>query len=133
MWSSYLDGSSNKKGSRTCILLKNPNKEWIKHSLHFIFKSYNYEAEYKALIAGLELAIKFKAQVIMVYNDSALIINQVNGKYTATNPIMVVYLEKVKKLTKDFKKIKVKELLRVQNCHADAIVNIASSIKSSEK
>lgn len=40
-------------------------------------------------------------------------------------------LGKVRKLTKEFKKIEVKQLPREHNCHINALANIASSIKSS--
>lgn len=100
----YVDGSSNKKGWGVDILLKNPNEDWIEHSSHFEFNASTNEAKYKVLIVGLELAIKFKAKIVTVYSESVLIVNQVNGTYTATNPVMVAYLEKVKKANKGVQK-----------------------------
>ena len=41
----------------------------------------NNEAEYEALIAGLELAIKMGIQDIRILGDSQLLINQVKGDY----------------------------------------------------
>lgn len=55
------------------------NKQWIEYFLHFEFKASNNEVMYKALVAGLELAKKFKAEVTSVFSDFVLIVNQVNG------------------------------------------------------
>ncbi|GJT60091.1 reverse transcriptase domain-containing protein [Tanacetum coccineum] len=43
----------------------------------------NNEVEYKALVAGLELAIQMEAQYLEVYTDSLLIANQVKGPVQA--------------------------------------------------
>lgn len=79
------------------------------------------------------MAIKFKVKTVIVYTKSTLIINKVNGTFIATNPIMTTYLEKIKQLTKKFKKIELKQLLREQNFHVDALANIALSIKINQK
>lgn len=91
-WSLYVDGSLNEKGSGAGILLKIPNKEWIENSFQFKFKvSYN-KAEYETMITELG------------FHNSTLIVNQVNGTFTAANPIMAAYLNKVKQLIRSSKR-----------------------------
>lgn len=77
------------------------------------------------MIARLELAIKFKVEFNSVYSF-ALIVNQVNGNYIVANSFMASYFEKVKKLTKEFKKIDVKQFPRKHNWHVNALANITS-------
>jgi len=56
MWIVYVDGSSNNKGTGAGIVLEGPGDLLVEQSLQFGFKTSNNQAEYKALIAGLELA-----------------------------------------------------------------------------
>ena len=56
MWTLYVDGSSNKKGSRTKIILEGPRHFQLEVSLRFKFKTFNNQAEYEAPIACLILA-----------------------------------------------------------------------------
>jgi ribonuclease HI len=46
--------------------------------LQNFWKVSNNEAEYKALLHGLRLAISLGIKRLLVYNDSAVVINQVN-------------------------------------------------------
>ena len=44
-----------------------------KYSLQFGFKTSNNEAEYKALIAGLNITKQFRVERLKVLNDSQLV------------------------------------------------------------
>jgi len=50
-----MDDSSTKDGSGADLIIKNPQGEWHEHTLKFMFRASNNEAEYEALIAGVEL------------------------------------------------------------------------------
>ena len=52
----YIDGSSNKQGSRAGIILTTPEGIQLEYTLRFRFQVSNNEAEYKALLVGLQLA-----------------------------------------------------------------------------
>ncbi|KAJ0951779.1 putative nucleotidyltransferase, Ribonuclease H [Helianthus annuus] len=54
-WILYTDGSSNVKGTGLGILLKSPQGDIIPHSVACEFQTTNNEAEYEALIAGLQI------------------------------------------------------------------------------
>ena len=62
--------------------------------MHFALKASNNEAEYKALITGLELAKKLGGSNISIHCDSQLIVNQVKGKYHAKEANTEAYLAK---------------------------------------
>nr|GEV62728.1 reverse transcriptase domain-containing protein [Tanacetum cinerariifolium] len=79
--------------------------------------SFNNEAEYEALIAGLRIAARMGVKNVHVSVDSKLVANQVLGTYVAKEDNMVKYLEIVKSLVlvevlKD-KSIKEKEVATV--------------------
>ena len=52
----YIDGSSAQEGVEICILLIRSSKEEFKYSIKFMFSITNNMMEYKALLAGLQLA-----------------------------------------------------------------------------
>jgi len=56
VWLLSVDGSSNLKGSGAGIILEGPRDVLIEQSLRFEFKASNNQAEYEALIVGMNLA-----------------------------------------------------------------------------
>ena len=44
------------------MILTNPDREKLRYALHYGFQASNNEAEYEALIVGLELAQKLNVQ-----------------------------------------------------------------------
>ncbi|GJU67624.1 reverse transcriptase domain-containing protein [Tanacetum coccineum] len=76
------------------------------------FEATNNEAEYEALIAGLQIAEKMGVENLQANVDSKLVANQVNGSYIAKESGMVQYLNKVKTLAKSFKEFSIKQIPR---------------------
>lgn len=66
----FVDGSSNARGSRAEILLKNLKGDLLDHFLRFDFQASNNEFDYEALIVGLGLMKKFGATSVVVSSDS---------------------------------------------------------------
>ncbi|KAI0513402.1 hypothetical protein KFK09_009422 [Dendrobium nobile] len=60
-------------------------------SYHLSEPCTNNEAEYEALITGLELAILMEIKEIKIFGDSQLVINQVAGTYRILNPNLLKY------------------------------------------
>ena len=83
-------------------MLISPEGHKIRCALRFKFRASNKEAEYEALIAGVRLAKELQACNIQIYNDSQLVVNQVNGIYRAYGDKMAAYLEKAKGLMETF-------------------------------
>ena len=65
------------------------------------FPTTNNEAEYEALIAGLDLAKAAGATNMVMYCDSQVVTSQVNGDYECKNEQMKKYLEQVKDRVND--------------------------------
>jgi dsDNA-binding SOS-regulon protein/uncharacterized protein YchJ len=96
-WTLYTDGASNVKGTGLGILLKSPQGDNIPLSISCEFQATNNEAEYEALIAGLQLAKNMKIKSIQVFVDSLLITNHFNGSYSVKGEKLIKYLEILKK------------------------------------
>ncbi|GJX08785.1 reverse transcriptase domain-containing protein [Tanacetum coccineum] len=126
-WTLFTDGSSCIDGSGAGLILTNPEGVEFTYAMRFRFEATNNEAEYEALIAGLRIAEQMGVKNLQANVDSRLVANQVNGSYVAKESGMVQYLEKVKKLTSNFKEFSIKQVPRSENKKADALSKIAST------
>ena len=69
------------------------------------------EAEYKALIYGLELALKLRIHNLKVFLDSELVFGHVNGIFEAKDKKKIkVYCDKVLELVKIFRMIDIQAI-----------------------
>ncbi|XP_070032889.1 uncharacterized protein [Nicotiana tomentosiformis] len=89
----------------------------------------NNEAEYEAVIAGLELARSLGAEVVKAKCDSFLVVNQVNGTFEVREDRMQRYLDKLQVNLHRFKEWTLQHVLREQNSEADALANLGSSVE----
>ena len=86
VWSIYIDGSSSPENSGAGILLVGPDKEEFKYSIKFTFPITNNATEYEALLAGLQLAKRIRAEKVRIFADSQLVVQQVSGEYEVKDP-----------------------------------------------
>ena len=70
----------------------------LKHKVRLHYQTTNNEAEYEALLKGLELAKSLGAELVLVQGDSQLVMGQVNGTYEAKEERMKRYFNKVRRL-----------------------------------
>nr|GEW82555.1 reverse transcriptase domain-containing protein [Tanacetum cinerariifolium] len=78
-WTLFTDGSSCVDGSGAGIILTNLDGVEFTYALRFQFAASNNEAEYEALIAGLQIAMQMRIKNIQANVDSKLVANQVLG------------------------------------------------------
>ena len=69
-WELYVDGSSNKQGSGAGGILTGPDGVLVESMLRFEFPATNNEAEYEAMISGLQLANNMGIKTLRVASDS---------------------------------------------------------------
>ena len=92
-----------------------------------MFKASNNEAEYEALIAGIELCHTAGADHVQVFSDSQLVVSQLNGDYEAKDEVMAAYVRRVREATKLLKHFAIAHIPRSENRQADALSKLASS------
>ena len=85
------------------------------YTLRFGFKASNNEAEYEALIEGLNLAKEMKVESLEIYSDSQLAVCQITEKYWTQGEKMAAYLQKAKDLLKSFSSYTIHQVPRSQN------------------
>ena len=66
VWQMSVDGSSGGQGSGARIVLEGPEGEEISYAVRLEFTATNNQAEYEALIAGLELVKAVKVNRVKI-------------------------------------------------------------------
>jgi ribonuclease HI len=94
----YFDDSLKLEGAGAGVLLISPTGEQLKYVLQIFWKVSNNEAEYEALLHGLRLATSLGIKRLLVYGDSAVVINQVNKSWDRNKENMDAYFLEVCKL-----------------------------------
>ena len=92
IWKLSVDGASNAQGSGAGLILTSPEGIDIEYALRFGFHTSNNEAEYEAVIAGLNLAYSLEVDWLEVYSDSQLVVRQIEDTYEAKSERMILYL-----------------------------------------
>ena len=78
------------------MVIQTPERDKIECMIQLDFPTTNNEAEYEALVAGLDLAKAASAKNMVVHCDSQVVTSQINGGYECKNERMKRYLEEVK-------------------------------------
>jgi ribonuclease HI len=137
----YTDGGArgNPGPAGIGIVIKNDDKV-IQEIKKYIGEATNNQAEYQALILGLEELMRLsgsststrevelpthKNLEIDCFLDSELVVNQLNQKYKVKNKDLAPLFIKVWNLSQNFKKCKFWHISREQNKQADRLVNEA--------
>ena len=92
-----------------------------------MFKASNNEAEYEALVAGIELCYTVGADYVQAFSDSQLVVSQLNRSYEVKDEVMVAYVRRVREATKLLKHFSIALIPRSENRQADALSKLASS------
>jgi ribonuclease HI len=96
-----------------------------RHSLALIESCTNNEAEYEALIAGLELSLELEINAVRIFGDSQLIINQITGEYKVLKPELIQYHKKAMDLMKKIMYVSIEKVTRAVNGEADVLAKLA--------
>ena len=83
--------------------------------------------EYEACLHGLRIAVELGVKRLMVFGDSALVINQVNKDWSCSSEKMDAYCAKIRKLEGMFYGIEYHHVVQDQNQLTDHLSKIGSS------
>ena len=75
-WSVHTDGSLNKQAGGIGVVLHTLEGDKIEFMIRLDFPMTNNEAEYEALVAGLDLAKAAGAENMVIYCDSQVVTSQ---------------------------------------------------------
>jgi ribonuclease HI len=94
-WKIYFDGSLKLSGAGAGIIFISIEGKQLKYVLQILWQATNNKVEYEALIHGLQIATSLGIKRLLVYDDSAIVTNQVNKDWDCTKDIMDAYYAKV--------------------------------------
>ena len=90
-----------------------------------IGRTTNNQAEYQAVIAALEEAIRLGVAGVVIKSDSELVVQQINGRYRVKNPALKPLHQRVRELQSLFQSFAIASIPRRQNMEADRLSNAA--------
>jgi ribonuclease HI len=138
IWELYFDGASSIKpiagpGVPTVradagLVFVTPEGGIIRHSLALTKPCTNNDAEYEALIVGLELSLELEIKAVRIFGDSQLIINQIMGEYKVLKPELIQYHQKAMELMKKIPYVSIEKVTRAVNGEADALAKLAKEL-----
>jgi ribonuclease HI len=91
----------------------------------FIGKATNNQAEYLALLAGLEKAHEFNVSSVFMFLDSKLVVEQIAGRWKIKDLELRKIAEKIHAVLVGFQSWKIQHVPREKNRVADCLVNKA--------
>lgn len=126
----YTDGASRGNPGRAAIgavLYRLGADGWEKvgEVSETIGTTTNNVAEYRAVIAGLELAAAHQPDELVVRADSQLLVRQLQGTYRVKSPSLKPYHRRVVELARSLGDVRFEHIPREENEAADGLANAA--------
>ena len=131
-WTLRVDEASRSSRFGVRLLLQSPMGEQLEQAIQLGFPASNNEAEYEAILFGLDLALALSVSKLRVYGDSQLVVRHVQEEYGAKDERMVRYLTKVRDTLQRLDEWTIEKILRADNIRADALARIAASLPIKE-
>jgi len=124
-YSLNTDGGArgNPGPAATGIVLKDSSGKLVAEFGNFLGTKTNNEAEYLAIISGLEAAAEKKVEKLDCFLDSELVVRQLNGQYKVKEPTLKILWATTKNLEAKFAAVKYTHIPREKNKEADRLVN----------
>ena len=107
------------------VVIESPGGEVLRRAGRLLGRATNNEAEYLALLIGLDEARKLGATEIDVLTDSQLLAFQLDGRYRVKAANLIPLFQKAKRTLGEFARFSVTHVPRKENAEADRMANVA--------
>jgi ribonuclease HI len=107
------------------VVVRNGDGEVVEERAERIGEATNNVAEYRALLAGIELAAAHGASAVELIGDSELIVRQVEGRYKVKDATLRGLHAEVVRSLQGFEEWTIRHVRRESNAEADRLVNEA--------
>ncbi|CAL2277698.1 unnamed protein product [Prunus armeniaca] len=131
-WRLYFDGSRTFNMGGAGVIIETPKGFRTRYSFQLDFDCTNNQAEYEALIIGLEILKELGVKSVAVMGDSMLVLKQLSGDYKVTSQALLGYHALASQLMEDFDDVRLAHLPREHNTQANAMAQLASGVEISE-
>jgi ribonuclease HI len=85
----------------------------------------NNVAEYEALLAALDYALRQATRRLVVLSDSELLVRQLEGRYKVKSPDLKPRFERAREMIARLESFRIRHVPRSQNAEADRLANQA--------
>ncbi len=106
-------------------LIKDSKGEIVEEISDYLGETTNNQAEYQALLRGLQKALQRKIKNLEVFLDSELVVKQIKGEYAVKHEGLIPYYNEVIQILKKFPSFKIAHVRRENNKEADKLANRA--------
>jgi len=129
----HVDGCSigNPGDAGIGMVLSAPTGDVLWELGDYIGTATNNVAEYRALLRGLQEAIRLGVMEINVFTDSELLVKQLRGEYRVKAPHLRPLYSDALRLLARFRSRRVRHVPREQNKHADRLAEQAARSRQS--
>ena len=114
-------GNPGESGIGVAIFDKDSNL--INEACDYLGVATNNISEYKALILGIKLSMKYNAKKILFKSDSELMVKQIKGEYKVKNAQLRLLFTEAQSLLKKQANWKIMHVPREENKEADLLAN----------
>ena len=123
----HIDGASRGNPGRAAIgvALTDERGNEVQALAESIGRATNNEAEYRAVLRGVELATKHRVAELEIRTDSELLARQLKGSYRVRTDNLKPLWEEAQRALKQFKRANIVIVPRALNRRADALANQA--------
>jgi ribonuclease HI len=133
----YTDGASRRNPGPAAIAfaIYDSTGQIMEKDAKCIGRHTNNEAEYEALLWGLQKVTERRCTCVRAFSDSELVVKQVSGRYKTKDRRMAIYAERVRKYKEIFGTFELTSVSREnpRTKLVDALVNDALDAECDKK
>jgi ribonuclease HI len=126
VWKLFFDGSICSRGRGIRCFIVSPRGVEYEVSTRLEFGSTNNQAEYEALLTGLQVLVEVDARKVEAFGDSELVVQQMRGESQCLSGELNEYRDKCLDLVENFKNFSIDHVSREGNARANALAQQAS-------
>jgi ribonuclease HI len=93
-WKLFFDGSACREGQGVGVVLISPKGATFEQSVHLEYYCTNNQAEYEAILLGLQFLSPMGVKHVEAFDDSLLVVQQVVGMFQCFDGSLNAYLDK---------------------------------------
>jgi ribonuclease HI len=123
----YTDGAArgNPGPAGLGVVIEDDQGMRLRGLCRYLGRATNNQAEYYALLEGLQAVRDWNPDRLEIYLDSLLVVEQLNGRYRVKNPDLKPLHQKARGLIDSFPEVVIRHVERAKNKGADALANRA--------
>ena len=123
----YIDGASRSNPGLVAygVVIKTADGKQLDSLKKFLGQASNNVAEYEALLAALDYALRSGHRGLKVLSDSELLTRQIEGTYKVKSPDLKPLHERARQMIARLEKFSIEHVPREQNREADRLANQA--------